>query len=235
MPPRVGTLTTSTDSFRPTAIWRAFYSWRLLFLTFHGQPRADEKTMSHVHESPPIMTIPLGVLALGAVVSGGLAYGTFVGDGMAAFWGKSILVLADNNSIEKAHHVELWVKLLPTVVGLVGIALAWQFYVRRPKLPGIVVENFGGIHQFLYNKWYFDELYDLLFVRPAHWIGRALWKGGDGAVIDGLGPDGISAVTRDIAGRASRLQSGYVYHYAFAMLIGVAALVSWYVYVRVGG
>jgi NADH-quinone oxidoreductase subunit L len=217
------------------AFLTAFYSWRLIFMTFHGAPRADEKTMSHVHESPPIMTIPLGVLAIGAVLSGVLAYGYFVGGGMEAFWGKSILVLPDHNTIEKAHHVDLWVKLLPTVVGLIGIALAWQFYVRRPDWPGIVVENFGGIHQFLFRKWYFDELYDLLFVRPAHWIGRALWKGGDGAVIDGLGPDGISAMTRDLAGRASRLQSGYVYHYAFAMLIGVAALVSWYVYIRVGG
>jgi NADH-quinone oxidoreductase subunit L len=214
------------------AVMTAFYSWRLLFMTFHGTPRADHHTMEHVHESPWVMLGPLVLLALGAAFSGFLFYGYFVGHDMAHFWGQSILVLEENNSIEAAHHVPLWVKLAPLVVGLAGIGIAWWFYIRNPQLPQRLAASLHGIYLFLLNKWYFDELYDRLFVRPAHWLGAGLWRGGDGAVIDGFGPDGIAAVTRNLARRAGRLQTGYVYHYAFAMLIGVVALVSWYLFVR---
>ena len=212
------------------AVMTAFYSWRLLFMTFHGEPRADEKTMAHIHESPKVMTVPLILLALGAIFSGYIGYDLFVGKSMQSFWGQSIFVLPTNTAIIDAHQVPLWVKLAPVVVGLFGIALAYYMYVVRTDLPAKVAARFGRLYLFLYNKWYFDELYDRLFVRPAKFIGEGLWKEGDGTMIDGLGPDGIAAVIRTLAGRASRLQSGYVYHYAFAMLIGVAGLVTLYLY-----
>ena len=216
------------------AFMTAFYSWRLLFLAFHGKPRADDETMSHVHESPKVMLVPLIVLALGAVFAGWLGYDLFVGDGREGFWREAILVLSANDSVEAAHHVPFWVKLLPLVMGVTGIGLAWIMYIARPDLPALVVRTFRPIHSFFYNKWYFDELYDWLFVRPAMYLGRGLWKSGDGAVIDGVGPDGIAAATRDLAGRIGRLQTGYLYHYAFAMLIGVVGLISWYALAHFG-
>jgi NADH-quinone oxidoreductase subunit L len=208
----------------------AFYSWRLLIMTFHGAPRADETTMARVHESPLIMTVPLIFLAVGATVSGYLGYTYFVGDEQAKFWGDSILVLAENDVLEAAHHAPAWVKSLPLAMAAGGIALAYLMYQFRPALPRALAARFRGVYLFLLNKWYFDELYDRLFVRPAFYVGRGLWKSGDGALIDGVGPDGLAAATRDLAGRASRLQSGYVYHYAFAMLVGVVAFVTWFLY-----
>jgi NADH-quinone oxidoreductase subunit L len=212
----------------------AFYSWRLLIMTFHGAPRADEHTLAHVHESPLTMTIPLGVLALGAVVTGFLGYDYFVGGRLAAFWGQSILVLPAHHALEGAHHVPAWVAALPIAIGLAGIAAAYAAYMYRPDIPRIAAERLGPVYRFLLNKWYFDELYDRLFVRPAMALGRGLWKEGDGTLIDGLGPDGIAGLARAIARRASALQTGYVYHYAFAMLIGVVGLVTWYLSVRAG-
>jgi len=210
------------------AFMTAFYSWRLLFMTFHGKPRADAETMAHVHESPKVMLIPLILLATGAVFAGMLGYELFVGEGREGFWGEAILVLAANDSIEAGHHVPTWVKLLPLVIGAAGIALAWVMYILRPDLPALVARIFRPVYLLFYNKWYFDELYDWLFVRPAMTLGRALWKIGDGAVIDGIGPDGVANASRQLAGRISRIQTGYLYHYAFAMLIGVVALISWY-------
>lgn len=208
------------------ALMTAFYSWRLLFLTFHGRTRADDHTYDHAHESPPVMIAPLLVLALGAVFSGFLAKEYFVGDSMDAFWGNSILMLT--TVIQDAHHVEKWVKLLPIAVGIAGILGAFVMYILKPDWPAAFVARIRPIHRFVYNKWFFDELYDRLFVRPSFVLGRGLWKSGDGAVIDGVGPDGIAAATRDLAGRASRLQSGFVYHYAFAMLIGLVLLATWF-------
>jgi NADH-quinone oxidoreductase subunit L len=216
------------------AFMTAFYSWRLLFLTFHGAPRADKQVMDHVHESPWVMLVPLILLSVGAVFAGVFAYDWFVGDSRVEFWGDSLLVLQANDSIEAAHHVPTWVKLLPLVMGVTGIALAWIMYIVKPSLPGLVVSLFRPIHTFFFNKWYFDELYDWAFVRPARAIGRSFWKLGDGAVIDGMGPDGIAATTLSVARRAGRLQSGYVYHYAFAMLIGVVILITWYLIVNLG-
>jgi NADH-quinone oxidoreductase subunit L len=210
------------------ALMTAFYSWRLLFLTFHGAPRADHHVMEHVHESPLVMLAPLYVLAIGAIVSGMLAYGVFVGDEQAAFWRGSILVLPDHSALADAHHAPLWVKFAPLFVGAVGIGLAYGLYIRDPAIPARLAERFGGLYRLLLNKWYFDEAYDALIVRPAYAAGQALWKKGDGAVIDGLGPDAIAASTLRIARLASVLQTGYVYHYAFAMVIGVAVLVAWY-------
>lgn len=211
------------------AIMTAFYSWRLLFMTFHGQPRCDEKTLAHVHESPAIMIAPLFLLAVGSVLAGALGYSLFVGDLMEGFWGDSILVLPGHNSIEAGHHAPLWVKVLPLVAALAGIWLAWVMYIRRPGMANAWARALRPLYLFSYNKWYFDELYDRIFVRPAFAIGRGLWKSGDGAVIDGFGPDGIAAVTQRLSRRASVLQSGYVYHYAFVMLIGVVVFVTGYI------
>jgi len=210
------------------ALMTAFYSWRLLFLTFHGRTRADDHTFDHAHESPPVMIAPLLVLALGAVFSGYLAKEYFVGHDMNEFWGGSILML--HNIIEEAHHVPFWVKKLPILVGVIGIFAAFVMYILKPNWPAAFVARIRPVHTFVYNKWFFDELYDRVFVRPSFVLGRGLWKSGDGAVIDGVGPDGIAAATRNLAGRASRLQSGFVYHYAFAMLIGLVLLATWFLF-----
>jgi NADH-quinone oxidoreductase subunit L len=217
------------------AFLTAFYSWRLLFMTFHGAPRASQEVMSHVHESPPVMILPLIVLAAGAIFAGMIGFHYFVGDGRDAFWGDAILVLSDHDSIEGAHHAPFWVGKLPLAVGLLGIFCAWVAYIKRPEIPGQVTKTFRWVYLFLLNKWYFDELYDFLFVRPTFALGRFLWKDGDGKMIDGFGPDGITSVTRGLSVLAGRLQTGYLYHYAFAMLIGVVALVSWYLLRSVGG
>ena len=179
-----------------------------------------------------MMIWPLYVLAAGAVLAGIVFYSAFVGDGREAFWGGSIFVL--NDIIEAAHHVPFWVKAAPMVVTLLGIGLAWLMYIKSPHLPVLVAERLRPLYLFSYNKWYFDELYDRIFVRPAFFIGRGLWKTGDGAIIDGLGPDGIANVTRNLAQRAVKLQSGYLYHYAFAMMIGLVLLVTWYMFRTMG-
>ncbi len=208
------------------AFLTAFYSWRLLFLTFHGKPRADAAVMARVHEAPPVMWVPLVGLAIGAVVIGWLMLPMVSTD--VDFWGASILVLPTHTALHDAHHVDFWVKALPMGVGVLGIAGALVFYVLRPQWPALAAERARPVYLFLLNKWYFDELYDVLFVRTAKYLGRNLWKQGDGAVIDGIGPDGLGAATLALARRAVRLQSGYLYHYAFAMLLGLAAIVTWY-------
>jgi len=123
--------------------------------------------------------------------------------------------------------VPLWVKWSSFVAMVVGLFTAWAFYIRSPWIPGYLASQHNGLYKFLLNKWYFDELYDLIFVRSAKWLGRFLWKHGDGTVIDGYGPNGIAARVVDVTGRVTRLQTGYLYHYAFVMLIGIAALVTW--------
>ena len=210
------------------AVMTAFYSWRLIFMTFHGEPRASAEVMGHVHESPLSMTVPLAFLAAGAMFSGVLFVHYFVGEGHVEFWGDSIKVLATNTVLEDAHHVPQWVKIAPIVAGIVGIFLAWVLYIRRTEIAVNLAKVHRELYLFLLNKWYFDELFDLIFVRPAKWLGRVLWRGGDGRIIDGLGPDGVAATVVNIARRAMALQTGYLYHYAFAMMIGLAALVSWY-------
>tara|TARA_X000000950_G_scaffold156499_1_gene191907 strand:+ start:163 stop:2097 length:1935 start_codon:yes stop_codon:yes gene_type:complete len=216
------------------AFLTAFYSWRLLIMAFHGKPRASAEVMSHVHESPLVMTLPLLVLSIGAVFSGWLGYELFVGAGMDRFWGDSILILPIHPAMEHAHHVPTWVKLLPVVLAASGVVLAVLCYSVWTGLPAATVRAFRPVHTFFFNKWYFDELYDAIFVRPAVRIGAFLWERGDRDTIDGLGPDGLSSLVVRVSAAASRLQSGFVFHYAFAMLIGVVALVTWY-YLRFGG
>jgi NADH-quinone oxidoreductase subunit L len=216
------------------AFLTAFYSWRLLIMTFHGAPRADHEVMHHVHESPKVMLGPLVVLALGAIFAGALGFDLFVGEDRAEFWREAILVLPEHDSVGAAHHVPAIISLLPLIAAVLGIATAYLCYMFRPGIPAATARRFQGIYEFLLNKWYFDELYDALFVRPAMALGFGLWKKGDGAVIDGFGPDGVASVTRGLAVRAGRLQTGYLYHYAFAILIGVVLMVSWYL-LRIGG
>lgn len=209
------------------ACFTSFYSWRLIFMTFHGEPRASHEVMHHVHESPPVMLVPLFILAAGALFAGVIFHGAFIGEGYAEFWKASLFTLPDNHILHEIHELPLWVELAPFIAMLIGFAMAWKFYIRSPELPRSVAANHRLLYAFLLNKWYFDELYDFLFVRPAKALGHFLWKTGDGTIIDGLGPDGVSARVVDVTNRVVKLQTGYLYHYAFAMLIGVAALVTW--------
>ena len=218
-----------------TAFMTAFYSWRLLFLTFHGAPRADHHTMEHVHESPPVMLLPLVPLALGAIFIGAVGYYLWgMVDGTDSFWGKALFVLPENNSLKAAHHVPHWVPVLPLVLVAAGIMLAWLFYIYAPALPGRLAAWFGGVYRFLLNKWYFDALYETLFVAPAKRLGTQLWKIGDVKLIDGLGPNGVAALSRALAVRTSAAETGYLYHYALVMIVGLIALMSWFVYVMLG-
>jgi NADH-quinone oxidoreductase subunit L len=200
-------------------------------MTFHGETRADHETQHHIHESPWVMLAPLFVLAAGAIFAGMLADHFFVGEGRAEFWKKAILVLPAHDSIAASEHNGGFIDSLPLIGGLAGIALAYVCYMLRPGIPMAAAAHFRALYLFLLNKWYFDELYDRLFVRSAFSLGDGLWKRGDGAVVDGI-IDGVAARTRDAALGASRLQTGYVYHYAFAMLIGVVALITWYLIPR---
>ena len=210
------------------AFMTAFYSCRLLFMTFFGKPRCDEKTLAHVHESPPVMIWPLYLLALGAIVAGAAGFYHFVGGGLTEFWGDSILMLPEHNALAGAHNVPFWVKALPLGMAILGIGLAYYMYVVKKDLPAEWAAQLRPLYLLSFNKWYFDEIYDRLLVRPSFYLGRGFWKSGDGAVIDGVGPDGVAATTIRASKRASALQSGYLYHYAFAMLIGVVILVTYY-------
>jgi NADH-quinone oxidoreductase subunit L len=207
------------------AFLTAFYSWRLLILTFHGTPRADHHTMEHVHESPAVMLVPLLVLAAGAVVTGYAFYDLFVGHEQAHFWNGAIFTGPHNAVLEHAHHLPEWVGLAPTVAGVAGIALAYGLYMLAPGVPARLAASFGGLYRFLLNKWYFDELYDAIFVRPALVLARALWKTGDARLIDGM-PNGAAALAVDVARGAVRLQTGRVANYAFTMIIGLVLFMT---------
>ncbi|HEV7250930.1 MAG TPA: NADH-quinone oxidoreductase subunit L [Shinella sp.] len=209
------------------ALFTSFYSWRLAFMTFFGKPRASADVMHHVHESPAVMLIPLYLLATGAVVAGVIFVEYFFGHHYGEFWQGALFTLPENELVNEYHHVPLWVKWSPFAAMAIGFVTAWYMYIRSPETPKYLAEQHRGLYQFLLNKWYFDELYDFLFVRPAMRLGKFLWKKGDGTVIDGLGPNGIAARVMDVTDRVVRLQTGYLYHYAFAMLLGIAALVTW--------
>ena len=285
------------------ACFTSFYSWRLMFLTFYGESRAhghghdhhghdhghghDDHGHGHhhePHESPMVMLVPLGVLALGAVFSGMLWYGVFFGDEakMRNWFGMeaaahateeggdhaaapaegegeavattdhaaapaegdhaaaghaaagvapkgAVFLHPDNHVIHAAHEAPNWVKVSPFVAMLIGFAMAWLFYIKRPDLPGRLAAQQRPLYLFLLNKWYFDELYDWIFVRPAKAIGRFLWKKGDGAVIDGTINGVAMGIVPFFTRLAGRAQSGYLFHYAFAMVLGIVILVTWMV------
>lgn len=209
------------------AFFTSFYSWRLMFMTFFGQARCSYETLSHVHESPPVMLVPLIILSLGALLAGAVFAGLFVGADQAGFWAASIFTNPDNQILIELKKVPGWVVLSPLVMMIAGFVLAWVMYIYRPGWPAEIAAQHDLIYKFLLNKWYFDEIYDFLFVRPAKWVARLFWKGGDGYVIDGFGPDGVASNVLRVTRRMVALQTGYVYHYAFVMLLGVAGFVSW--------
>jgi NADH-quinone oxidoreductase subunit L len=205
----------------------AFYSWRLIIMTFHGKPRANDETMHHVHESPMSMLAPLFVLAFGAVFAGRFLFPLFVGANHVPFWGRSIFVLEGHDLLEAAEHVPHWVPILPLIVALTGIALAYLSYLWRTDIPGTIARIFKPVYLLFFNKWYVDELYDAMFVKPAWVLGRGFFHGGDQAIINGLGPDGLAKLSSKGAGALSFLQTGYVYHYAFVMIISIVAFMGW--------
>ncbi|MEO0994802.1 MAG: NADH-quinone oxidoreductase subunit L, partial [Pseudomonadota bacterium] len=213
------------------AIFTAFYSWRLMYLTFYGETRADHHTFDHAHEGPWMMWLPLVILAVGAVLAGMEFYPDFIGHHEDDWWGPALLNLPRGETtsiIDAAKHIPPLAQFFPFSCMLLGAFMAWIFYWRYPHLPREMAERHEFLYKFLLNKWYFDELYQLIFVRPAMWIGRTLWKLGDGATIDGI----INGLSMGLVPRltrfAGRVQSGYLFHYAFVMLIGISALITWF-------
>lgn len=238
------------------ALLTAFYSWRLIIMTFHNKPRADHHTMEHVHESPAVMITPLLVLATGALFAGIVFYQPFVGTShhgqatetvehsgdeahaapetadmdKATFWGKSIVVLPENDTVARAHDVPAWVKFLPLVIGAFGILLGYLAYMFVPSIPAKIVSAFRPLHTLFYRKWFFDEIYNVLFVRSSFALGRFFWTKGDQGTIDAYGPNGLASLSRRFGTSLSKFQSGYVFQYAFVMIIGVFALMAWFAY-----
>jgi NADH-quinone oxidoreductase subunit L len=228
------------------ALLTSFYSWRLVFLTFFGTPRwiqsehiqhsvhktpeqagADATGGYHPHESPWTMLVPLGVLAIGAVFAGFLFHGGFIeAETGKEFWANSTLFF-NAHLMHAMHGVPLWVKLASTVAMLTGLGVAAFMYLVSKDAPARLAANFRPLYNFFFNKWYFDELYDLIFVRPAFWLGRLFWKQGDVGIIDRFGPNGSAAAVAFGSRMAVRLQSGYVYTYALVMLLGLVGLISW--------
>jgi NADH-quinone oxidoreductase subunit L len=251
------------------AAFTSFYSWRLLFMTFHGQPRsgagehgapqepgdaethaavavhpdhghavhadhdhadhghAGHSAYDHAHESPNVMLIPLYVLAAGATLAGMVFLNLFMGDPAQVqhFFAGALVVAPE--ALEAAHQTGFWVKTAPFIAMLAGFIVAWEMYIRNPALPAALARRNWGLYQFLLNKWYFDELYDRIFVRPALWIGRQLWHGFDDELVDQTLTEGLGRRVRDVTAQVVKLQSGYLYHYAFVMLIGIALLLTW--------
>ena len=226
------------------ALLTSFYSWRLMFLTFWGKPRwiesehiqhsvhktpetAEDATGGyHPHESPMSMLVPLGLLTVGAVFAGIVFHLSFLDpEHGAAFWKGSLAF--DAELMHHMHGVPALVKMSATIVMLIGLAVAYWAYVRDTSIPARFVATFGSLYRFLLNKWYWDELYDMIFVKPAFAIGRLLWKGGDEGIIDRFGPNGAAAIVSQGSVLAARLQSGYLYTYALVMLIGLSAAATW--------
>jgi len=248
------------------ALFTSFYSWRLMFMTFYGTSRGDKHTHDHAHESPAVMTVPLGILAVGAVFAGMVWYGPFFGDHdkMNSFFGMeahvaadaghaapataegegdghgaataanahgvapkgAIFMAADSTVIDDAHHAPTWVKISPFIAMIIGFVTAYWFYIVNPSLPRRLAENQPHLYQFLLNKWYFDEAYDAIFVKPAKAIGRFLWKRGDGKIIDGFLNGVAMGIVPWFTRMAGRAQSGFLFTYAFAMVLGIVALIT---------
>jgi len=245
------------------ALFTSFYSWRLMFLTFYGQARGDKHTHDHAHESPMVMLVPLGVLAIGSITAGMIWYGSFFGkpnEVVKYFGGEytapaeelvkevaesnpkasklkyvmagepgeaAIYFKPENTVLHEAHYVPTWVKLSPFVAMILGFITAFWFYIINPTIPGRLAANQRPLYQFLLNKWYFDEAYDFLFVKPASALGRFFWKRGDGNVIDGTLNGIAMGIIPFFTRLAGKAQSGYVFTYAFAMVLGIVALITW--------
>ena len=206
------------------AVLTAFYSWRLIYLTFHGDFKGNKSTYDKIHESPIVMLLPLFILAFGAVFSGWFFKEMFIGVNWDYFWSNSIFILTGNDAIYKAHSVPKWVKLLPIVLAIIGISIATVFYVLITDLPSRVSKAFRVLHTLFYNKWYFDEIYNYLFVKPIKTFSVFCWNIIDKKIIDGMGPNGISSKVFFLSKISSKIHTGYVYHYSFSMFIGLALL-----------
>ena len=271
------------------AMFTSFYSWRLIFLTFYGEPRGNKHTHDHAHESPMTMLVPLGVLSFGAVFAGMIWYSQFFGhaDKVGKFYGipvaeagahaddshatdthgddhaeeghgddhatdakddhgdeaahggehhyaftghpgeGALYFAPDNHVLDDAHAAPKWVKVSPFVAMLIGLALSYLFYIVKPELPKQLAENQRPLYLFLKNKWYFDEIYDVIFVKPTVMLGRLLWNGGDGKIINGFLNGIAMGVVPFFTRLAGRAQSGFIFTYAFAMVIGIALLITW--------
>ena len=207
-----------------TAFMTSLYSWRLIFMTFHGDFNNKNTDPSKVHESPLVMILPLVLLSLGAIFSGYLFKDYFIGHNFVQFWNSSIFFLKEFT----LPHPPLWFALLTPILVLLAIPLAYHFFVKDKKyLDGFISIN-QPLYNFLVNKWYFDDLYDFLFVRPAKKIGQFFWKTGDVFIIDGFGPDGLTKVIKAVSDKAVQFQSGFLYHYAFVILIGLSLLLTYF-------
>ena len=211
------------------AAMTSFYSWRLMFMTFFGPEKGDKHTHDHAHESPWVMIIPLVVLALGSIFAGMLWFGDFFGDNVFEWFGPAIYVNHETNQVlEAAHKVSNWVKAAPFFAMLIGFLTAYLFYIINPKIPVALAKRNPGLYQFLLNKWYFDEVYAFLFVRPAKRFGHFLWKKLDGSIIDGTINGIAMGIIPFLTRAAAKAQSGYLFHYAFAMILGVVGLITWF-------
>jgi NADH-quinone oxidoreductase subunit L len=178
------------------------------------------------HESPPAMLIPLVVLSVGAAFAGWFFFRAFVGSGQEAFWKGAIFTRPSNHVLEAAEHAPLWVGLSPLIAAILGLIAAADMYLWRKGLGARLAARGGPIYTFVSNKWFFDELYQATFVKGAKALGELFWKEGDEKVIDGLGPNGVSWLAAQVGKGLGRLQSGFIYTYAFVMLIGVAGLLT---------
>ena len=219
------------------ACFTSFYSWRLMFMTFYGPEKGDHHAHEHAHESGLSMLIPLGVLAIGAVFAGMIWVGSFFSnvEGMQQFFslteggapGAGGIYMANMDVIERAHASPVLVSLAPFLAMLLGLGVAYLFYIRRPDLPGKLATQQAPLYRFLLNKWYFDEIYEVIFIRSANFLGRFLWKRGDGNVIDGT-LDGVAmGIIPFFTRMAGRAQSGYIFTYAMAMVLGIGLLLTW--------
>jgi NADH-quinone oxidoreductase subunit L len=207
------------------AFLTAFYSWRLLFMTFHGPSRADHHALEHAHESPWVMLVPLILLSIGAIFAGWALDDWFIGHDSHHFWMGAIFNAPTNHVVEALEHAPFLVEAAPLVLGVAGIGLAYVLYIAKPDIPAQLAARFGAVYRFLLNKWYFDELYDAIFVQPTIRLARFLWKTGDATLIDGV-PNGLADLAGDSSRQVVRLQTGSLALYAFAMLIGVVALIT---------
>ena len=215
-----------------SALLTSFYSWRLIFLTFNGKSNISTEIFSNIHESPKVMLFPLFILSIFTIFSGVYFVDYFMYHDYQYLWQSSIYLSENNHVIESIHYVPKWVKYSPLVMMVIGLITAVIFYLLYPKVPKFLSSKFNPLYKFLLNKWYFDEIYEFIFIRNISRIGNFLSNFGDKRIIDGLGPDGISLRVMDIAKQMSRIQTGYIYHYAFAMLIGLMLFIT-YFFIRV--
>mgnify|MGYP003342038927 FL=1 len=206
-----------------TAFLTSIYSWRLIFKTFHGSYNNSNVKIESMHESPPVMLIPLVILSIGAIFAGMIFKDLFIGhDNSYEFWSSSIKFLEPLST----EHPPTWFLFLTPVLVVLSIPLSFYLFIKNKSVVDEIVRINKPLYIFLQKKWYFDELYDYIFIRPSKKIGYFLWKQIDGSVIDKFGPDGISKIIKNFSIRAVKFQSGYIYQYAFVMLLGFSLLLT---------